>query len=62
MIEYARVLSKDLPLVRVDLYNEGSRILFGELTFTHFGCLNAFDPEEYDLVFGQCFPDVTSLK
>lgn len=62
MIEYARVLSKDLPLVRVDLYNEGPRILFGELTFTHFGCLNAFDPEEYDLVFGQCFPDVTSLK
>lgn len=61
MIRYAKLLSKDLPLVRVDLYNEGDQIIFGELTFTHFGCLNAFDPEEYDLVFGQCFPDVTNL-
>jgi len=61
MIRYAQILSKDLPLVRVDLYNEGEQIIFGELTFTHFGCLNAFDPDKYDLVFGQCFPDVTKL-
>lgn len=61
MIRYAQILSKDLPLVRVDLYNEGEQIIFGELTFTHFGCLNAFDPDEYDLKFGQCFPDVTKL-
>lgn len=62
MIEYAQKLSKDLPMVRVDLYNEGDQIIFGELTFTHFGCLNAFDPDEYDLKFGQCFPDVTKIK
>lgn len=61
MIYYAQMLSKDLPLVRVDLYNEGDLIIFGELTFTHFGCLNAFDPDEYDLKFGQMFPDVTKL-
>lgn len=61
MIEYAKILSKDLPLVRVDLYNEGEKINFGELTFTHFGCLNGFDPEEYDLRFGQMFPDVMKL-
>lgn len=61
MIEYAKILSKDLPLIRVDLYNEGEQIIFGELTFTHFGCLNGFDPEEYDLTFGKCFPDVTRL-
>ena len=61
MIRYAEILSKDLPLVRVDLYNEGKDIIFGELTFTHFGCLNSFDPDEYDLTFGKCFPDVTSL-
>lgn len=61
MIEYAKKLSKDLPLIRVDLYNEGTQIIFGELTFTHFGCLNSFDPDEYDLIFGQCFPDVTKL-
>lgn len=62
MIEYAKLLSKNLPLVRVDLYNEGESIIFGELTFTHFGCLNSFDPDEYDLIFGQCFPDVTKLE
>ncbi len=61
MIRYAQVLSKDLPLVRVDLYNEGDQIIFGELTFTHFGCLNSFDPDKYDLIFGQCFPDVTKI-
>lgn len=61
MIRYAQILSKDLPLVRVDLYNEGEQIIFGELTFTHFGCLNSFDPDKYDLIFGQCFPDVTKI-
>lgn len=62
MMHYAEVLSEDLPLVRVDLYNEGEQIIFGELTFTHFGCLNSFDPDEYDLIFGQLFPDVTKLN
>ena len=62
MMRYAKILSKDLPLVRVDLYNEGDQIIFGELTFTHFGCLNSFDPDEYDLTFGKCFPDVEELK
>lgn len=61
MMEYASKLSKDLPMIRVDLYNEGDQIIFGELTFTHFGCLNSFDPDEYDLRFGQCFPDVTTI-
>lgn len=62
MIHYAEILSKDFPLVRVDLYNEGEQIIFGELTFTHFGCLNSFDPDEFDLTFGQLFPDVKNLK
>lgn len=57
MIEYAKRLSKDLPLIRIDLYNEGTRIIFGEFTFTHFGCLNSFDPDNYDLIFGNCFPN-----
>lgn len=61
MIRYASILSKGLPLVRVDFYNEGNQIIFGELTFTHFGCLNSFDPDEYDLIFGNCFPDVEKL-
>ena len=62
MIEYARILSKDFPLVRIDLYNENNAIIFGEFTFTHFGCLNSFEPDEYDLKFGKCFPDVRTIK
>ncbi len=62
MMRYASILSKNLPLVRVDLYNEGEQIIFGELTFTHFGCLNSFDPDEFDLTFGKCFPNVEELK
>ena len=62
MIRYAQIISKDLPLVRIDLYNEGKKIIFGEFTFTHFGCLNSFEPQEYDLIFGQLFPDVKDLR
>lgn len=35
LLEVARTLSKDFPAVRVDLYNIGSKIYFGELTFYH---------------------------
>lgn len=35
LIEVARALSEDFPAVRVDLYNIGSTIFFGELTFYH---------------------------
>ncbi|MGX7058988.1 ATP-grasp fold amidoligase family protein [Vagococcus humatus] len=34
MVEYARILSKDFPFVRVDLYDIDGKIVFGELTFT----------------------------
>lgn len=34
MLQIAEGLSRGIPLVRVDLYNEGGRILFGEMTFT----------------------------
>lgn len=34
MIYYAKKLSEDFPFVRVDLYNEDGKIIFGELTFT----------------------------
>ena len=61
MIRYAEKLSEDFPLVRVDFYEESGRILFGELTFTHFGCTHKFDPDEYDYKFGACFPDKPGL-
>ena len=58
MIEYASILSKRFPLVRVDFYNIDGQIIFGELTFTHFGCIHPFDPDIYDLKFGELFPNV----
>lgn len=61
MIQYAQILSKDFPLVRIDFYFENSHIIFGEYTFAHFGCLNTFDPQEYDLILGQCFPKIDEL-
>lgn len=34
MLEIAKILSKDFPFVRVDLYNINGKIYFGELTFS----------------------------
>ena len=56
MLEYARKLSEDFSLVRVDLYNEFGKVIFGELTFLHFGGVTPFDPYEYDYKFGDLFP------
>lgn len=46
MIEYATILSKDFDFVRVDLYDTGERVIFGELTFTpHGGLLRYYKME-----------------
>lgn len=37
MLEYASVLSEDFPQVRVDFYNIGGQVYFGEMTFTSNG-------------------------
>lgn len=34
MLEYAKILSKDIPQVRVDFYDINGKIYFGEMTFT----------------------------
>ena len=52
MIELARKLSKDIPHVRVDLYNINGKVYFGELTFFHWGGMVPFEPEEWDYTFG----------
>lgn len=53
MLETAKKLSKPFPLVRVDLYYENRKVIFGELTFLHFGGLTPFDPSEFDLILGK---------
>lgn len=55
MIRIAKILSEDFPHVRVDMYDEGGRIYFGELTFYHFGGIVPFEPDEWDYEFGKYF-------
>ena len=55
MIDIAKILSKDFPFVRVDLYNISGRIVFGELTFYPSSGYSVFHPDEYDFKFGKEF-------
>jgi len=48
----AERLSKNIPHVRVDFYEVGSKVLFGELTFFHFSGLEPFVPKKWDKIFG----------
>ena len=52
MLAMARVLSAPFPAVRVDLYCEKNQIWFGEMTFFPAKGMHAFEPFEYDLLFG----------
>lgn len=53
MLYLAEVLSKNYTFIRVDLYNVRGRIYFGELTFFPTTGMGGFDPQEWDLIFGQ---------
>ncbi len=55
MLEVCRVLSKDFPHARVDLYNINGKIYFGELTFYHFAAMYPFKPKKWDYIFGEYF-------
>lgn len=61
MLDVCRVLSKDFPHVRVDLYYEEGKIYFGELTFYHFAGLVPFKPKTWDYKFGEYF-DLSSIR
>jgi hypothetical protein len=49
----ASKLSKGFPHVRVDLYEVNGSVLFGELTFYHFGGVVPFEPEAWDYKLGE---------
>lgn len=53
MIRIARILSKGLRHVRIDLYNVNGNIFFGEYTFFHFGGMVPFVPEKWDKTIGE---------
>lgn len=44
MLEVASILSKGIPIVRVDLYSENGHVYFGELTFTPGGGIETTVP------------------
>ena len=48
----AATLSKGIPHVRVDFYEVNGKVYFGEFTFSHWGGLMPFDPDEWDYTFG----------
>lgn len=53
MKQFARVLSKGIPHVRVDFYDVNGKVYFGELTFFHWSGFTPFEPEEWDYKFGE---------
>ena len=52
-IKMARVLSKDIPFSRIDLYNTNGRLYFGEITFFPMSGMGLFTPNKYDTTLGQ---------
>ena len=55
MIEVCRKLSENFPFVRIDLYSVENQTYFGELTFYPDSGFIPFQPEEYNLIFGEKF-------
>ena len=53
MFEIAEKLSKDIPFVRVDLYEVGGKIYFGEMTFFPDAGFDANLLPETDEYFGK---------
>lgn len=62
MKDLARKLAIGLPFVRIDFYNIHGKIYFGEITFFPTSGMGGFDPNEWDLRFGDMISigDVTN--
>lgn len=52
MKRISEIMSKDFSFVRVDLYDDRGKVLFGEMTFTPSSGLGVFNPDEWDLILG----------
>ncbi|SHJ34393.1 ATP-grasp fold amidoligase family protein [Fibrobacter sp. UWP2] len=61
MTDMAKDLCRDFPFVRVDFFIANNRYYFAELTFTPSACMMPFNPDKYDLEWGQML-DIESLK
>ena len=56
MLDVAKALSVRFPFVRVDLYNDRDRVVFGEMTFYPWSGYVQFKPDSFDLDMGAFFP------
>ena len=61
MLEIAKTLSADLPLVRIDLYDQDNQIYFGEMTFFQGSGFDPIFPYEIDVKIGSLL-DITKIK
>lgn len=52
MLKIVKKLAKGFDQVRVDLYEDGDNIYFGEMTFTSENGMTVFEPELFDVKLG----------
>lgn len=52
ILELSRKLAKDIPFVRVDFYIINHKVYFSEMTFFPASGFAAFEPDEWDTIFG----------
>lgn len=52
MVEFAKLLSENIPFVRVDFYDINGQLYFGEITFYPGSGYEEFTPEFYDELLG----------
>ena len=53
MLEFARKLSREIPLIRVDFYSIKNKVYFGELTLSPGSGMIDFHPKKYDQILGE---------
>lgn len=49
----AAILAEGIPFSRIDFYEVGDTVYFGEITFFPTTGLGGFDPKEWDMIFGK---------
>lgn len=52
-IRIARDLSQNIPFSRIDIYDTGDKIFFGEITFYPLSGMGSFRPEKYNDILGE---------
>ena len=52
MINISKILSKNIPFARIDLYNFANHPFFGEITLYPGGGIGRFKPAEWDVILG----------